>query len=710
MSFLTNMISPFKNVSQKEHPQVNILANGLVDKKDVEDPTAKFTGPVHVGIEVYNKKLNKSNVIYSYSEYDLPLLANAVQLDGILRSAVNIFVEQILKNGYEFNSQNDRIQQHVTRRVKEIQNFTGITFNELLSQVATQLVTYGNAYVIKVRQGDTSKFGKRYRLYGKDNYPIVGLFCADASTMQVGLNNQGDVTTYKQKIRGVSNEWDERDIIHLTYNKIPGCLTGQSQLIPVLDDVRALRKLEEEIEILGFQYSIPLYVYKVGNKDIPAAPGEVEEVSSTVANMPAYGMLVVPGHHDITIPANSSNVMDIIKYVDYFQGRIYGGLGVSPVAMAKVDSANRSTSQVSDLAMQTITKSYQQIFKNKIELDLIREFLLDGGFNKIDDECEFKFPEIDVESQIKIENHIVSKWQNNLITRSEARNEMDYENNIQDTDTFLRLVDIPKIEAAHQGQMKIAQLSADTTLETAKMSADNQIKMAKMKPAPSAGGEKAPGAPAALPKPGAGGHSVTKVTHKVVGPPKLAKSTANKVAPANQHGKAARPKYVKNSVENIYSGLTIFNKDKFNNSLKEVILDAMNKDLQLEIKKLCSFYHKDNFIPDQSIIDKYFAGVSLILEDKVSRASRYLDDSVKLDLFAQQTDQFISDQEDKIHNLAKILMFKSLGIETILITAANCDEHADTTFDISKMDYSKIPPFGYKCKCEINEEILNEQN
>jgi hypothetical protein len=73
------------------------------------------------------------------------------------------------------------------------------------------------------------------------------MFVADATTMEVGLNDKGDVTTYKQRLRGESNEWDERDVIHFTYNKIPGTLTGQSHLIPVLDDVRALRKLEEEI-------------------------------------------------------------------------------------------------------------------------------------------------------------------------------------------------------------------------------------------------------------------------------------------------------------------------------------------------------------------------------------------------------------------------------------------------------------------------------
>jgi hypothetical protein len=671
-----NILDFFKRDSKKE-PDVFevsdsvILANGQ-DKREVDDPTSKFCCPSPVRRYQYTRR----NVSYKPSEYDLEMVANAVQLDGILRRTVNIYVEQILKNGYELNSENDKIRKHITKRLKEIQYFTGISFYELMNQISTQLVTYGNAYVIKERAKDFSKFGKSYRLFGRNVNPIVGLFCADASTMEVGLNDTGTIVTYKQEIRGEAIEWDERDVIHFTYNKIPGTLTGQSQILPVLDDVRALRKLEEEIEILGFQYSIPLYLYKVGSKEIPPAPGEVEHVSSTIANMPSYGMLVVPGHHDITIPANN-NSMDIIKYVEHFKSRIFGGLGVSPVALGQTSTSNRNTAQVADLAMQSITKSYQQIEKNKIEL-------------------EFRFPEIDIETQIKKETHIIAKWQNNLITRTEARNEMDYENKIKETDTFLNTIDIPKIEAQLKGQMEIAQLNAD-----------NSIKLAKLKPAPSAGGEKT--STTALPKPNAGGKSVTKVTHTITAP-KNQKATSNKVAPANQHGKSTRPKYVKNSTDNIFDGLSLFNNEDFSKTLSKDIINYLYEELDYTINKLCSFYHKPKFEINKNITDKYFTGLDLIISDKVSTAIKFLDEYDKLDIYNQKTKQFVDDQILKVHNLAKILMYNELNINTILISADNCDKHADTSIKIDNFDYSKLPPFGYQCKCEISEENLNEQN
>lgn len=642
---------PFKNIFKVNSPvetdnTVTLYNGTLKDKKDIEDPTEKFGGPVHIGT-AFKRQLNRNNVSYQKPEYDLETLANAIQLDGILNRSVSIYVEQILKNGFEFNSENDKIYKHISRRIKEIQNFTGITYNEFIYQVAYQLVAYGNAYVIKVKKDNMSKLGKQYRFYGKNTNPIVGLFVADATTIEVGIDPNGNVTTYKQEINGRMSEWDEREVIHLTYNKIPGTLLGRSHIHSVLDDVRALRKLEEEIEILGFQYSIPLYLYKVGNKEIPAAPGEIDKVSEAVANMPSYGMLVVPGHHSIEIPSNA-NSMDIIKYVDHFKKRIFAGLGISPILMGESSSSNRNTAQVADIAMQTITKLYQQIIKNKIEQELFKEFLLDGGFNKIDDYCELKFPEIDIESQIKKENHIISKWQNNLIGRKEARNEMDYEINVKEDDTFLNLIDIPKIQAQGAIQLQIAR-SKNVASSTSKAS----------------------------------------------------KTTSNKVAPANQHGKSTRPKYTK---DNIFDGLNFINKDSFSDELQKNIRLQIEDQLNYTINKIRQFYHIEDLELDNSIKEKYFSAVELIMEDKISKAVKISDDIDKLDLHNYHTQKFLTDQEEKINNLAKILIYKSLGFESILLLSDNCVKHSSAEIQIDNIDYSKIPPFEYGCKCEISEE------
>lgn len=655
-----------------------ILANGrIADKKDVDDPTSKFSG-VHIISNFYKSERLRRNVEFYKPEYDLPTIANAIMMDGILQRATNVYVEQILKNGYELTSKNDRLQKHVSRRVKEIQNLTGIPFYETMNYIAKQLVTYANAYIIKVRSAAKCEFGSSFRLYGKNLDPVVGLFVADATTMEIGLNDAGQVVNYKQIIKGEETYWDERDVIHITYNKIPGTLTGMSSIIPILDDVRALRKLEEEVEILGFQYSIPLYLYKVGTKDQPPAPNEIEQVSSTVNSMPAYGMLVVPGHHTIEVPTNNNTPVDLISFIAHFKRRIYSGLGISPIAMGEVETSNRNTAEVLDLSMQTITKRYQQIIKHALEMDLIREFKLDGNFDAVKDELEFNFPEIDLENQIKKETNIIQKWQNNLISRTEARFELDYEKSIDEPDTFLEKVTIPEIEAKNKGSLQVAKIGATTKLAT------------------SSGASASTGAK---------------------------KTTATASRPTNQHGTSSgRPKITRDFVSDLDDDISTkivnmlsnngysstLNISTLSNKIAQEVRVKLREQIDHNLSKIGEFYHIDSSKIDVDPITVYLDDVEYLIKDKILRFGKRASDEVKISVITDDVKKFLDLQKRKSLNLSKMLIYKSLGFATILVEAQDCLVHTSTNMDSNDLSYARIPPFRYSCTCSVDEESLNE--
>lgn len=670
-------------IGEKLPDATSTLATGdLKDKRDVEDPTGKFCNPRIISRQERYSKLRK-NVSFSRPEYDLPTIANAVQMDGILQRAVSLFTEQILKNGYDCVSKDDKAQRHLNKRLREVQGLTGVPFYETMNQIARQLVTYGNAFVIKVRSTTKSRYGKSYRLYNRTFDPIVGLFVADATTMEIGINDREQVVNYKQRIHGNEYIWDEREVIHIAYNKIPGTLTGMSSIIPILDDVRALRKLEEEIEILGFQYSIPLYLYKVGNKDMQPGPGEIDSVRDTVNNMPAYGMLVVPGHHDIVVPNNDNTPIDLISFVNHFKTRIFAGLGVSPVAMAEVSTSNRNTSEVMDISMQTITKRYQQLIKHRLEMDLFREILLDGKFDVVNTDIEFHFPEIDLEAQIKKETNIIQKWQNDLITRTEARMELDMESSLSDEDTFLHLIEIPKIQAQGDIQVETAQIGAKASLQRAKSS-------------------------------GASSSSTKKK-----------KTTDTKVRPANQHGKSSgRPKYVRDELSYVLedadkrSDLLLrdngyrsnLNRKKFLDKLVSSTRSAVDSKLQRKVRELCDFHHVTLDDSTENISDSFVNVIELILEDKIKRLSPNLDSDIKIDRFNQDIKDFVGHVDDKIDNLSRLLVYKSLGFSTILVNADTCECHTTATLPINDLTFTKIPPFKANCKCNVSEKRIYEFN
>jgi hypothetical protein len=381
--------------------------------------------------------------------------------------------------------------------------------------------------------------------------------------------------------------------------------------------------------------------------------------------MPAYGMLVVPGHHTIEVPSNSNTPVDIMDFVSHFKNRVFAGLGVSPVAMGEVSTSNRNTSEVLDTSMQTVTNIYQRIIKHKIEQELLREFLLDGRFQSIDDEIEFKFPEIDLEAQIKKETHIIQKFQNNLVTRTEARLEMDYDAKIDDKDTFLQLVDIPKIEAQAAAKAVVAAAS-----------------------------------------------------------PSAKKATDYKVRPANQHGRSSgRPKFVKNYLEDfntvnsdLLDNLLIesnfdsnLNKAQYRKKIKDIINTKLRKQIDYEYINLSTAYNM-NIKGDTNLINNYLSNAERIFSEKIDKLIDSGSDIAKFGILKNDLNDFVTNQKIKIENLATLIVLKSSGYKTILINTDNCDKHTSKNIDLESLTYNDIPPIGYECKCMIDEEWFNEKH
>ncbi len=662
MNQLKRIILNTVSAIEGKDPSVDINGNLIEDKEKVTDPGAKFVRPYHLTYSQGHRP--PPNVSFFQSEYDLYTIANAVQLDGITNRSVGIFREQILKNGFELVSRDDRAQKHIRNRLREIELLTNVKFKETIAGVAQQLVTYGNAYIIKVRKS-VSKYGKPYRLFNKRVKPIVGLFLADATTMSIGLKNNR-ITHYQQEIKGEYRIFAREDVIHLTYNRIPGTLTGVSNIHMVLDDIRALRKLEEEIEILGFQYAIPLYLYQVGTDNHPAQQGEVDAVSTAINNMPTYGIMCVPHTHDMKAVTNNNDPVDVMKFVEHFKKRIYSGLGISPVSMGESDTSNRNTSEIADVSMQNITKSYQQIISNKIEQELLVEFLYDGKIDPHRVASELRFGEIDQEAQIKKETNILQKYQGNYITLTEARMEGDYEPKVADKDLYINRVQIPLIKAEGQIQEKVANIGAKATA-TRKASENN---------------------------------------------------TKSKSKPTNQHGTSSgRPKIKRDYLEDIGNfthtlGVLLFadngnesqlNRDKYMDKVSAKIKFGIRDQLRYTINKYKGYYHLDDITIEDSVLKEATNYFVLKVQDKVNSIGTLTGEGslTKLNYSLNSIKTMIC-SDDKINNLAKIIVMRNMGNSSILYNATDCSLHADWNMDLERFTMDQVPPMGYNCNCTID--------
>ena len=127
-----NIFDIFKIANTDQDTDINF--SGDISDATIKDPSLRFTKPKYTKFRNYNKTVN--NIEFSESEYDLSTIANAVQLDGLLNRSVNIFVEQINKNGYEVVIPDSKLQDHVNNRLREIELFTNIKQNDLMNTIA----------------------------------------------------------------------------------------------------------------------------------------------------------------------------------------------------------------------------------------------------------------------------------------------------------------------------------------------------------------------------------------------------------------------------------------------------------------------------------------------------------------------------------------------------------------------------------------------
>jgi hypothetical protein len=244
------------------------------------------------------------------------------------------------------------------------------------------------------------------------------------------------------------------DMVHMYYDRKEGFAWGTPYIIPVLDDIRTLRRMEENVEMLTLAHLFPLFQYIVGTEDHPAevyedGTTEVDLIKAEIENMPTEGSIVTPERHKIETLGAQGKALDAKKYLEHFEARVLAGLGISEIALGRGGTANRNTAAVIDKGLQDRCKDFQDVIEGFVTEYLFKELLLEGGF-KIDETEEnmvkLVFNEIDLETQIKAENHAVFKYEHDVITESETRELLgkDPITEEQRTDMYFEHVTKPK--------------------------------------------------------------------------------------------------------------------------------------------------------------------------------------------------------------------------------------------------------------------------
>lgn len=399
-------------------------------------------------------------------EYNLLDIDNAYSTDSYVRQCVDKIVEKIFKEGFGFYGKNPNAIEYVKIRLTYMAETTQQPLQSLLNDMAEDMVKYHNIVLVKSRKADESQMPPGVTVNGIDGTePVAGYFCLHPGTMTVKRDSTGLIQNWKQEVDGSDTtvNFNPSEIVHIYYKRKKGNAFGEPFLLPVLDDIRALRFLEENVVNMVYKHTNPFFHITVGDDESPGSPQEVEEVRAEIENMDPAGGLVT--NNRVTFNSvEADKAVDAKGYLEYLEARVFSGLGISAVQFGRGDTSNRNTADSMTDELSDRIKAFQQAIETGINFFIIKDLLIEGGFdplNNPDDVVTFEFLENDLDRKIKAENHAIYKYEHNSITEDEMRDEIGKDPITDRSKMFQTL--ITQANAAHEASLSSSSTTSSSS-------------------------------------------------------------------------------------------------------------------------------------------------------------------------------------------------------------------------------------------------------
>ena len=371
-------------------------------------------------------------------EYDLNEIGRIEDSESFLSQSFKKKMGLMFKEGVVYRGSNRDTIQYIKTRLHQIAYASQIPEIELLKRTGNSLIRTSNAFVVKVRKEESSGGKLRKLANGKDLKPVAAYFPAAPETMFADLDpNTGKVMAWRHMLPGGKyKDFKTEDVIHFTIYRREGFVYGVPTVIPVIDDIRALRQIEENIETLLYQHLFPLFQYKVGTEQNPSGYDEegnkeVDVIKQQIRLMPMEGGIVTTERHEIKAIGAEGRAIHAEGYLEHFKRRVIAGLGISTIDLGDGDTSNRSTAKTLSRALVDTVKDIQDSFEAQWSQEVVSELLLESTFDfdplSLDNMVYLEFKEIDLENKIDMERHHIELWKGNGITYSEFRERLGEE-------------------------------------------------------------------------------------------------------------------------------------------------------------------------------------------------------------------------------------------------------------------------------------------
>ena len=362
-------------------------------------------------------------------EYDFTIIQTAYEKDSYIRQGIDKYVDQIFKEGWKFYGSNQDAVTYIKKRFSYMSRTTSTPTLVFLTEIAENIVKYSNCIIAKSRSNDPAAFPQGVTVTGLDGGDaIAGYYVMNIPSMQAKRDEVGTILGWRQHMESAGKDLDYKpeDIIHMYYKREAGNCFGTPFLWPVIDDIKALRQMEENVSKMVYRNIYPFFHIAIGTDEMPVKIGEVEEIKDKIENGDVESMLVTD-HRVKVNTVDSNKVIDAQHYLEHYENRGFSGIGIPPVLFGRGGTANRSTGDNMSDEMSDRVKAFQSIIEAFINDFIIIDLLLEGGYDPFlneEDNVYFAFNQNEVDVKIKKENHAVFMFTSGAITETEMREEI----------------------------------------------------------------------------------------------------------------------------------------------------------------------------------------------------------------------------------------------------------------------------------------------
>ena len=364
-------------------------------------------------------------------EYNLLEPYTLLDVEGIFLNALKRMHALSFRNGVEWVAEKEANVKYIKKRTEVLGYVMGTTFEQHLKEVLWHLLICSNCIVVKIR--DTSKSGGTANAKNGNKVPVAGYTIVPPQTIFPYMDGFGQIAWWRRfyKDGRPYRDYLPEDIVHYRWDVKPGHLFGCPRVYSVRDDIYALRRLEENAELLLMRHLFPLFHIKVGSdaflvEFLPDGSSELDAVRMAIQNMPKEGVLVTEHRVEVDVHGAEGKGIDPHPLIDHYKSRVYIGLGVSSIDVGEGDTANHSTADNVSQNLKDRVKADMATFGSMVKMNVVKEMFEEHPDEKISvqnavADVSLATHEIDVDAQIKLETHAANMYNTGIHTRTEAR-------------------------------------------------------------------------------------------------------------------------------------------------------------------------------------------------------------------------------------------------------------------------------------------------